>query len=118
MLFLSGIQKIDGSLYEAARLDGANGWQEFRYITLPGLRGELAVALTLTVVAALRSFDLVYLLTQGGPGTSTSVPGYVIFQNAFTNQQVGLASALAVALTVIILIATTLINLLSRNSEA
>jgi raffinose/stachyose/melibiose transport system permease protein len=69
------------------------------------------------VVAALRSFDLVYLMTQGGPGTSTSVPGYVIFQDAFSNQRVGLAASLAVVLTVIILIATTLINRLSRSSE-
>jgi raffinose/stachyose/melibiose transport system permease protein len=117
VLFLSGVQKIDPSLYEAARLDGANGWHEFRYVTLPGLRAEIAVALTLTVVAALRSFDLVFLMTKGGPGTSTSVPGYVIFQDAFSNQRVGLASALAVVLTVLILIVTSLIGRISRSAE-
>ncbi|MBO1740617.1 carbohydrate ABC transporter permease [Leifsonia sp. TF02-11] len=117
VLFLSGVQKIDASLYEAARLDGANSWHEFISVTLPGLRAELTVALTLTVVAALRSFDLVYLMTQGGPGSSTSVPGYVIFQDAFSNQRVGLAASLAVVLTVIILIVTTFINRLSRSSE-
>jgi ABC-type sugar transport system permease subunit len=117
VLFLSGVQKIDASLFEAARLDGANAWQEFVSVTLPGLRAEITVALTLTIVAALRSFDLVYLMTQGGPGTSTSVPGYVIFQDAFSNQQVGLAASLAVVLTVIILIVTTIINRLSRSPE-
>lgn len=117
VLFLSGVQKIDVSLFEAARLDGANAWHEFVSVTLPGLRAELTVALTLTVVAALRSFDLVYLMTQGGPGSSTSVPGYVIFQDAFSNQRVGLASSLAVVLTVIILIVTIFINRLARSSE-
>ncbi|MEU6610977.1 carbohydrate ABC transporter permease [Streptomyces shenzhenensis] len=118
VLFLSGVQKIDPSLYEAVRLDGGNAWHEFRHVTLPGLRGELAVALTLTVVASLRSFDLVYLMTQGGPGTSTSVPGYAIFQNAFVNQQVGLASALAVVLSALIIVVTTLINRLSKDPES
>lgn len=117
VLFLSGVQKIDVSLFEAARLDGANAWHEFISVTLPGLRAELTVALTLTVVAALRSFDLVYLMTQGGPGSSTAVPGYIIFQDAFSNQRVGLASSLAVVLTAIILMVTMFVNRLARSPE-
>jgi raffinose/stachyose/melibiose transport system permease protein len=117
VLFLSGVQKVDVALYEAIRLDGANAWHEFRYVTLPELRAEISVALTLTAVAALRSFDLVFLLTQGGPGTSTSVPGYVIFQDAFSNQRIGLAASLAVVLTLIILIVTIVINRLGRDPE-
>jgi len=117
VLFLAGAQKIDAALYEAARLDGANAWHEFRYVMLPSLRAEIGVAMTLTIVAALRSFDLVYLLTEGGPGTSTSVPGYEIFENAFTNQRVGSASALAVILTVLIIIVSIAINRFSRSAE-
>ena len=68
VLFLAGIQKIPNSLYEAARVDGAGRVREFFAVTLPGLRGELAVALTLTTIYALRTFDLVYVATSGGPG--------------------------------------------------
>ena len=74
VLFLAGIQKIPTTLYEAARVDGAGRVREFFAVTLPGLRGELAVALTLTTILALRTFDLIYVSTSGGPGTSTTVP--------------------------------------------
>ena len=74
VLFLAGIQKIPLTLYEAARVDGAGRVREFFAVTLPGLRGELAVALTLTTIMALRTFDLIYVSTKGGPGTSTTVP--------------------------------------------
>jgi len=104
VLFLAGVQKIDPALYEAAKLDGANAWNEFRHITLPGLRAEIAVALTLTVTAALKSFDLVYLMTRGGPGTSTSVPGYEIFARAFNRGEIGSAASLGVTLTLLIVV--------------
>jgi raffinose/stachyose/melibiose transport system permease protein len=102
VLFLAGIQKIPTSLYEAARVDGAGRVREFLAVTLPGLRGELAVALTLTTITALRTFDLIYVSTAGGPGTSTTVPSVLVYQNAFTNGRVGLAAAVAVVLTVLI----------------
>jgi raffinose/stachyose/melibiose transport system permease protein len=104
VLFLAGIQKIPTSLYEAARVDGAGRWNEFRTVTLPGLRGELAVALTLTTINALRSFDLIYVSTSGGPGSSTTVPSVLVYQNAFANGRVGLAAAVAVVLTVLIFV--------------
>jgi raffinose/stachyose/melibiose transport system permease protein len=104
VLFLAGIQKIPTTLYEAARVDGAGRVREFFAVTLPGLRGELAVALTLTTIMALRSFDLIYVSTTGGPGTSTTVPSVLVYQNAFGNGRVGLAAAVAVVLTAIIFI--------------
>jgi raffinose/stachyose/melibiose transport system permease protein len=102
VLFLAGIQKIPLSLYEAARVDGAGPVREFFAVTLPGLRAELAVAMTLTTILALRSFDLVYVATNGGPGSSTTVPGVLVYRNAFSNGRVGLAAAVAVVLTIII----------------
>jgi raffinose/stachyose/melibiose transport system permease protein len=102
VLFLAGIQKIPLSLYEAARVDGAGRVREFFAVTLPGLRGELAVALTLTTIMALRTFDLIYVSTSGGPGTTTTVPSVLVYQNAFANGRVGLAAAVAVVLTVLI----------------
>ena len=76
--------------------------REFLAVTLPSVRGEIAVALTLTVIAALRTFDLVYVTTRGGPGNSTSVPSYEVYHRAFELGQVGSAAAIGVCLTVII----------------
>ncbi|MGN6300983.1 MAG: carbohydrate ABC transporter permease [Angustibacter sp.] len=115
VLFLSGMQKVDVSLYEAARLDGAGAVREFFTVTLPALRGEVAVALTITVVAALASFDLVYVTTNGSPGNATTVPGLLVYRLAFTNGQVGLASALAVTLTVLIVAVVGVISRLTRE---
>lgn len=104
VLLLSGIGAIDVSLYEAASLDGAGWWRQLFAITIPGLRGQLSVCLTMTVVAALASFDVVFMSTQGGPGYSTMVPGVQIYQLAFTQSRVGLASALAIVLMVLVLL--------------
>lgn len=102
VLFLAGIGKIDGELYDAAKMDGAGPIREFFSITVPGLRQEMNVALTITIITALRSFDLVYVTTGGGPGTSTIVPGTEIYRLAFRDGEVGMASTIAVLLTVLI----------------
>jgi hypothetical protein len=67
VLFLAGVQRIDQSLYEAASVDGAKTWHKFRYVTLPALRGEIVVAFVVSLIAALRVFDLVFVMTRGGP---------------------------------------------------
>jgi raffinose/stachyose/melibiose transport system permease protein len=103
LLLLAGMTQIDPALYEAARLDGAGPWREFVSITLPALRQEIGVCVTVTVISALASFDIVYITTQGGPGNSTMVPGLEIYYQAFSEREVGQASALAVALMVLVL---------------
>ncbi len=119
MLFLSGIGNIAPELFEAARLDGAGRVREFFAITLPSLRGQIAVALTLTVVSALKTFDLVYITTRGGPpGTATTVPAFEAYNRAFNTGQVGLASAIAVVLTVAIVALTFLISRITPPREA
>lgn len=117
MLLVTGITKIDPSLYEAARLDGARPWHEFCYITLPGLRQEIAVCVTLTVISALASFDIVYIATQGGPGITTMVPGLEIYRLAFAHRQVGLASALAIVLMVLVLISIAPVQWFAREKK-
>lgn len=117
MLFLSGAQKVDVDLYEAARLDGAGPVREFVTVTLPALRGEIAVAMTVTTVAALASFDLVYVTTGGGPGNQTTVPGLLVYRLAFTDGEVGQASAIAIVLSCLILGIVYLINRLTRSAE-
>jgi raffinose/stachyose/melibiose transport system permease protein len=104
VLFVAGIGKIDPALYEVARIDGAGRIREFFAVTLPGLRQEIVVCITITVIGALASFDIVYIATQGGPGYSTMVPGVQVVLLAFTAHQVGLASALAAVLLVLVLL--------------
>jgi raffinose/stachyose/melibiose transport system permease protein len=104
ILFISGMQAIAPELYEAARMDGAGALSEFFVVTLPGLRPQIAVALTLTITAALRTFDLVYIATQGGPGSSTTTPALLLYRRAFVNPDVGAAAAIAVVLAVACLI--------------
>ncbi|MEU8235527.1 sugar ABC transporter permease [Actinoplanes sp. NPDC048967] len=115
LLLLAGMSKIDNSLYEAARLDGAGPFREFRSITLPGLRQEIGVCVTVTVISALASFDIIYVSTQGGPGNATMVPGLEIYYLAFAEREVGMASALAVALTVLVLLCVLPIQRLTRD---
>jgi raffinose/stachyose/melibiose transport system permease protein len=115
VLLLVGIAKIDPSLFEAARLDGAGRWAEFRAITLPGLRREIVVCVTVTIISALASFDVVYIATQGGPGYTTMVPGLEIYQLTFLQQQVGQASALAIVLVALVLIIILPIQRLGRQ---
>ena len=117
VLFLAGLQQIPGSLYDAARVDGAGAIREFFTVTLPGLRGVLAVTTTLTVVWALRAFDLVFVMTRGGPGTSTMVPGMQIYQRAFQTGRVGSACAIAVVLAVIVFAVTVGINRFAERGE-
>jgi raffinose/stachyose/melibiose transport system permease protein len=118
VLLLTGMSKIDVSLYEAARIDGATAWQEFRSITVPSLRNEIGVCITVTIIAALAAFDIVYISTGGGPGVATMVPGLEIYRLAFAGRQVGLASALAVVLIVLVLVIVLPIQRFTREEPA
>jgi raffinose/stachyose/melibiose transport system permease protein len=118
VLFLAGVSKIPRELYEAARLDGAGPVREFFAVVLPALRNEISVALTLTVIAALRNFDLVYVTTAGGPGTSTTVPSYEVYRRAFEIGQVGSAAAVAITLTAMIFVLTFGITRIAERGAA
>jgi raffinose/stachyose/melibiose transport system permease protein len=117
LLLLSGMSKIDPALYEAARLDGAGPLREFFSITVPSLRQEIGVCVTVTVIAALASFDIIYIATQGGPGNTTMVPGLEIYYQAFAERQVGVASALAVVLVALVLVCVLPIQRITRESS-
>jgi raffinose/stachyose/melibiose transport system permease protein len=116
VLLWTGMTKLDPSLFESARIDGANWFTEFTRITVPLLRHEIGVCLTVTVIAALAAFDIVYVTTAGGPGNETAVPGIQIYILAFTQQRIGLASALAVMLMALVLVVVLPIQRLSRES--
>ncbi|HEY7044126.1 MAG TPA: sugar ABC transporter permease, partial [Nocardioidaceae bacterium] len=110
VLFLAGLSKVPKELFEAASLDGAGAVRQFFAVGLPALRGELAVAITLTVVAALRTFDLVYVMTTGGPGTSTRVPSYEVWRWSLDDGRVGYGVTIAIVLTLIIMALTIGVN--------
>jgi raffinose/stachyose/melibiose transport system permease protein len=116
VLFLAGVQTIPRELYEAARLDGAGAFREFLAITLPALRPQIAVAATLTIVAGLRNFDLIYLTTAGGPGDSTAVPAYEVYHRAFETGQVGSGAAVGIALTALIFFLTVTVSRLIEGN--
>jgi raffinose/stachyose/melibiose transport system permease protein len=115
VLLTAGVQKIPKSLYDAARVDGAGAVREFFAVTLPALRGEIAVALTLSTIAALRNFDLVYITTKGGPGDATSVPAYQVYERAFLTGKVGSASAIGLTLAVVIFLLSAGINAIAER---
>lgn len=118
VLFLAGLSKVGRQLYEAARLDGAGFFRELFAVSLPAVRGELAVALTLTMVAALRTFDLVYVMTAGGPGDASRVPSYEVYDRAILEGDVGTGITVALVLTAVILGATWLVNRVARDEGA
>jgi raffinose/stachyose/melibiose transport system permease protein len=93
VLFLTAMQAIPTDLYDAAKVDGANRWQEFRHVTLPGIRPTVSFMLMMSMVWSFLVFEYVWLLTQGGPGRASEVLGVVIFKNAFRKFDAGYAAA-------------------------
>jgi raffinose/stachyose/melibiose transport system permease protein len=118
VLFLTGMGKIDQSLYEAIRLDGAGWWREFVSVTVPGVRQQISVLVTITVIAALSSFDIIYTTTLGGPGRATLVPGISIYLIGFTESNVGLASAFGIVLLFLVLACTLPLQRLARDRNS
>jgi raffinose/stachyose/melibiose transport system permease protein len=118
VLFIAGAQSIPSSLYDAARVDGAGAVREFFAVTLPALRNQVVVAFVLTTINALRSFDVIYNATSGGPGTTTYVPSFYMYKNAFVFNRVGYAAAIAVILTAAIFtLAGIVLYVSSRGDE-
>jgi multiple sugar transport system permease protein len=98
VLLLAGLQTVPRDLYEAARVDGANAWQQFRAVTLPGLRPMLTYVLAMDVIYLAQGFPEIFVLTQGGPYGSTTTVNYLIYTEAFQYNQMGSASAMAFVL--------------------
>lgn len=106
IIFLSSLSAISQSLFEAAKIDGANSFQIFKNVTIPMLSPTIFFVVIITAISSFQVFDLIYLMTQGGPFDSTNVLVYAIYKNAFEYFNVGKASAIAYVLFVIILVLT------------
>jgi raffinose/stachyose/melibiose transport system permease protein len=99
VLFLAAMQSVDTELYEAARVDGATRWQEFRHVTIPSIRPTLAFVMIMTIIWSFLVFDYVWILTQGGPAGATEVVATVLYKNAFSHFQAGYAAAIGLAMS-------------------
>ena len=118
LLLFAGLQSIPEQLYEAARTEGAGEWQLFRRITLPLLRPILALVLIMSIIGSFQVFDTISVTTQGGPSDASKVLQMYIYENAFAQYQFGYASALSVALLVILVIITFAQYFLSRAGQS
>jgi multiple sugar transport system permease protein len=116
LFLLAALQSVPGNLYSAAKMDGANAWQRFRYITLPWLKSMLLLVLILSSINGIMAFDLIYFLTRGGPGTDTTVFSWLGYNTTFSFFQFGLGTAILLMLTIVCLIlAFIYIMLLDRK---
>lgn len=119
VLFIAGLQDIDPTLYEAAILDGANPWDRFTQITVPGLRRTLVLVTVLQVIASFQIFGQVYIMTRGGPGGSTRVLIQHIYESSFREFRLGYGAALSIVLFGVMLIASVIqFRLLREGDEA
>jgi multiple sugar transport system permease protein len=117
IVLLAGLQVIPPDIYEAAKIDGASAWTTFRTITLPLLKPALLVALIFRTLSSFMIFDVVYIMTNGGPGTSTNVLSYIDYQAFLFNFDFGYGGAIAVALVAMALIVATAYVRFFRTEE-
>jgi multiple sugar transport system permease protein len=116
VIILAGLTALPRDPIEAASVDGANGWQTFWTVTLPLLMPVLLVAVLIRMIAAMKTYDLIYILTRGGPGSSTETISYSIWKNAFTSLDMGRSAAASFLLLFAILVLTViLVRVMSRD---
>jgi raffinose/stachyose/melibiose transport system permease protein len=101
LLFLTALQSVDQELYDAAKIDGANRWQQFLNVTLPGIRPTFIFVVLLTIINSLLVFDYVFIITQGGPAGASEVVGTLMWKEAFERFEAGYASAMGLGLSFI-----------------
>lgn len=117
ILYLAGLQTIPAELYEAAQVDGATGWQRFWFITVPGLRPTTFFVLIMLTISSFKVFDLIQVMTEGGPGRATLVLSQVIYREGIVQGRFGYSSAVSMVLFVIVLTITVVQFRLQKRSE-
>jgi len=118
VIFLAGLQGISESLYEAAQIDGANTWQQFRFVTLPQLRNTTIFVVISTTILAFRLFTQIDVLTKGGPKDSTVTVVFHAVDQGFRQQKIGYGSAITVIFFVIVVTIALIQNALMRSERA
>ena len=108
VIYLAGLQDIDPALYDAAKVDGANRWQRFWHVTLPGLRPVLLFVITITILASANMFGQAYLITEGAPGESTQTAVMYIAEEGLRNYRMGSAAAMSYVLAFFLVVISIL----------
>lgn len=116
LILLAAMQSVPAEHYEAARIDGASGWQSFWHITIPGIRSAIVVALILRSVDALKTFDIIYVITEGGPGTASETLNVLAFKTGFQFFHAGYAATLLILLMFLVLGIAVLLNQIRRRT--
>lgn len=117
LILLAGLTALPDELYEAAMIDGASNWQQFRFLTIPLLMPTILVVVLIRLIAALKTYDLIYILTRGGPGTSTETISYYIYRVAFVFLDMGRSSAMSFLLLLLIVVLTVILMRVMRTAE-
>jgi multiple sugar transport system permease protein len=117
VIYLASLQGIPREYYEAAQVDGASAWQQFRHITVPGLRGATFFLVIYGIIGSFQVFDLIFVLTGGGPGNATEVLGTYAYDRAFETRERGYGAAIGVVLYVLLMIVTIVQWQLNRRRE-
>lgn len=117
LILLAGLTSLPDELYEAAMIDGAASFQQFRFVTLPLMTPTILVATLIRTIAALKTYDLIYILTRGGPGISTETISYYIYRVAFVFLDMGKSAAMSFILLILIVILTLILMRVLRTSE-
>ena len=117
LLYFGALQSIPRDLFEAADLDGVNLFQRIRCIDLPMLASQIKLMVTLAIINSLQIFDVVFILTKGGPGTSTMVPAVYMYEQGFSYRRMGYCSALGTILFLLIMLLTVFNNKFLKNTE-
>jgi multiple sugar transport system permease protein len=117
VIYLAGLQDIPRELYEAAEMDGASRWQQFRHVTLPGLMPVLSFVTMTTIIASANMFGQSYLITKGAPGTTTRTAIYQIAETGLRNYQMGSAAAMSYVLTLFLILLSLLVFWLFRDRQ-
>lgn len=117
IIYLAALGEISPDLYEAARMDGANGWQRFVHVTLPGLRPVLLFVTSVTIIASVNMFGQSFLMTQGGPGTETRTAIYQIADTGLTNFNSGDSTAMSMIFSFFLMLVSVLVFFLFRDRQ-
>lgn len=117
IIYLAGLQDVSAELYDAAKVDGANGWQRFWNVTIPGLKPVLSFVTMITIIASANMFGQAYLITQGGPGDQTRTAIYLIAETGLNNYRMGSAAAMSYVLTVFLMLLSVAVFWLLRERD-
>ncbi|RUX74424.1 sugar ABC transporter permease [Mesorhizobium sp. M7A.F.Ca.US.006.04.2.1] len=117
LIVLGGLASVPREPFESAEIDGANAWQQFRYLTLPMIAPFLMIAVIIRTIDALKSFDIIYAMTQGGPGTASETINIYLYNTAFSYYDIGYGSAMAVVFFIVIVALSFILLMLRQRSK-